>query len=61
MLEALRPDEQLRLTSIEEVQAVRAFLEAHGAEASRIELLADRVQVIEDGDVLLRELEFSTL
>jgi hypothetical protein len=61
MLEALRPDEQLRLTSIEEVQAVQAFLEAHDAEASRIEVLADRVQVIEDGDVLLRELEFSTL
>jgi class 3 adenylate cyclase len=61
VLDALRPDEQLRLTSIEEVQAVRAFIEAHGAEASRIEVLEDRVQVIEDGDVLLRELEFSTL
>jgi hypothetical protein len=60
-LDALRPDEQLRLTSIEEVQTVRAFIEAHGAEASRIEVLDDRVQVIEDGDVLLRELEFSTL
>jgi hypothetical protein len=61
VLESLSPDEQLRLTSIEEVQAVRAFIQAHGAEASRIEVLADRVQVIEDGDVLLRELEFSTL
>jgi hypothetical protein len=40
---------------------VRAFIEAHGSEASRIEVLSDRVQVIEDGDVLLRELEFSTL
>jgi serine/threonine protein kinase len=61
VLESLRPDEQLRLTSIGEVQAVRGFIQAHSAEAARTEVLADRVQVMEDGDVLLRELEFSTL
>ncbi len=60
-LESLHPDEQLRVANIEEVQAVRTLLQATAGEPPQIEVLKDKVQVQGNADILLCELEFSTL
>jgi serine/threonine protein kinase len=60
-LESLHPDEQLRLANIEEVQAVRTFMQTHAGEPPQMEILKDKVQVKKIGDILLYQLEFSTL
>ncbi|HXV29857.1 MAG TPA: hypothetical protein VD840_05965, partial [Sinorhizobium sp.] len=61
LLESLHTDEQLRLMDLREIQAVQGFLAEHTRQPARIEALQDKVRVLEEASVLLRELEFSTL
>jgi hypothetical protein len=60
-LESLHLDEQLRLTNADEVRGVQTFLQTSAGEPPQLKVLPDKVQVTENANILLCELEFSTL